>query len=130
MPERKLPVSLICKECGGAFEVQPYRALTAKYCSFICGNKAKAKISAAINGPKWRGGGEGKTYIKLNGRHMHRVVAEKTLGRPLRRGEIVHHLDGNKRNNAPDNLHVISQPDHIRLHIRMMLSRRKEVAGY
>lgn len=61
--------------------------------------------------------GEGKTYTKLYGRHEHRVVAEQMLGRKLCPGEVVHHIDGNKRNNKPENLMVFaSQADHARYH--------------
>ena len=38
--------------------------------------------------------------------YTHRAVMEKQLGRRLRSCEIVHHIDGDKFNNAPDNLHV------------------------
>lgn len=65
-----------------------------------------------------RGKGSGKGYIKKNGIHEHRLVAEKKLGRHLEPGEIVHHIDGNKRNNEPDNLIVITQSEHIREHLR------------
>ena len=63
------------------------------------------------------GSGEGRTYTKLYGRHEHRVVAEQILGRPLKPGEVVHHIDGNKRNNAPENLMVFaSQAEHVKWH--------------
>lgn len=56
-------------------------------------------------------------YRKLYGRHEHRTVMEQILGRPLRPGEVVHHIDGNKRNNSPDNLMLFaSQTEHARWH--------------
>ena len=62
----------------------------------------RAKLSAAR-----RGNGSGKTYTKSFGVHTHRVVAARMLGRQLLPGEVVHHIDGNKRNNRPDNLMVL-----------------------
>ena len=49
-----------------------------------------------------RGRGEGKTYTKRLGKHEHRLVAEEKLGRPLRKGEVVHHIDGDYKNNDPN----------------------------
>lgn len=63
------------------------------------------------------GKGEGKAYPKTYGRHTHRIVAEQMLGRELRPGEVVHHIDRNKRNNSPENLMVFeTQADHFRWH--------------
>ena len=50
------------------------------------------------------------------GRLVHRVLAECLLGRRLFPGEVVHHLDGNKVNNAPGNLMVMSNREHNRIH--------------
>lgn len=56
-------------------------------------------------------------YEKTFGVHTHRLVAAEKLGRPLHPGEVVHHLDGDKRNNAPSNLMVFaSQAEHARWH--------------
>lgn len=65
------------------------------------------------------GSGEGKTYTKLYGKAAHRVIAEKVIGRPLNTKEIVHHIDCNRRNNTPDNLMIMSQSEHARLHNRL-----------
>jgi hypothetical protein len=74
---------------------------------------------------------EGKTYTKTKGRHTHRIIAEQKLGRPLTDKEVVHHIDGNKLNNHPDNIQVLdSQAEHVRIHHKQMLMVRKEKHGY
>ena len=74
--------------------------------------ESRIKRSALLTGT-----GEGKTYQKYLGRHLHRRVAEALIGRPLRLGEIVHHVDGNKLNNTPENLIVLaSRAEHARIH--------------
>ena len=50
------------------------------------------------------------------GRGLHQVEAEAMLGRKLRRSECVHHIDGNRSNNARENLAVMSRSEHARLH--------------
>jgi predicted transcriptional regulator len=45
----------------------------------------------------------------------HRLVMEQMLGRYLAQSEVVHHKDGNKENNHPDNLEVFGcNGDHLR----------------
>lgn len=49
--------------------------------------------------------------------HVHRIVAAAVLGRDLLPGEVVHHEDRNKHNNAPHNLIVfVSQAEHAKHH--------------
>jgi hypothetical protein len=57
------------------------------------------------------------TYPKLGARHVHRIVAEQHLGRPLTEDEVVHHIDGDKHNNDPSNLAVLpNQSYHNQVH--------------
>lgn len=58
-----------------------------------------------------------KSYTKYHGTHEHRIVAEQMLGRPLKIGEVVHHIDRNKQNNSPSNLMIFeSQAEHAKWH--------------
>lgn len=49
-------------------------------------------------------------------RDEHRHVMEQHLGRQLSRHEVVHHLNGDKYDNRPENLQVMSLSEHSRLH--------------
>jgi len=46
----------------------------------------------------------------------HRAVAAATLGRPIRSDEVVHHVNGEKMDNRPENLEVVSRKAHSRAH--------------
>lgn len=72
--------------------------------------------------PRYKGGhvskASGYRLVRHEGRLTleHRVVMERVLGRPLKRSEHVHHIDGDPLNNAPENLCVMSQSEHSALH--------------
>ena len=46
----------------------------------------------------------------------HRVVIENHIGRLLKEDEVVHHKDGNKKNNSIDNLELMLDYEHSRHH--------------
>jgi len=46
----------------------------------------------------------------------HRLVASQKLGRRLTKDEVVHHINGNKQDNRPDNLEVHTRGEHFHQH--------------
>lgn len=92
----------------------------------------KAGLSGERNGmhgrtgdqaPAWKGGRKrhplGYWWVRVDGRYVleHRHVAAQKIGRALLRAEVVHHVDGDRGNNTPDNLVVYpSQAAHARHH--------------
>lgn len=80
------------------------------------------------DGNTQRDRGAGKTYRKLRGRHEHRRVAEQMLKRPLRSDEIVHHKNGDKRDNRRANLQVMTRAEHIAEHRQDLLRGQRAAA--
>lgn len=88
----------------------------------------------------WRGGrsiaSNGYVLIRVGTDHHladvrgyayeHRLVAEKKIGRRLLPGELVHHIDENKKNNDPINLEVMkSTAHHFKKHRKLFSGRRE-----
>jgi hypothetical protein len=48
--------------------------------------------------------------------YEHRLIAENIIGRRLEMNEIVHHKNGKRWDNRPENLEVMDKNDHARLH--------------
>ena len=49
---------------------------------------------------------------------LHRVIMENHLGRILDDYEVVHHKDSNKFNNKIENLEVLTNSEHAKLHAK------------
>lgn len=66
------------------------------------------------------------------GRKVHDVMMEAKLGRRLRPGEEIHHVDENRQHNDLGNFELLTKPVHARLHRLLEVARgieRKRLNG-
>lgn len=105
-----------------------------------CSGSAKNKLRL-LTGEKNHGFKSGLTmsasgYISFTaspangrnaGRLLHQLIGEFVAGRPLRDNEVVHHKDHNKLNNHPDNLQIMTNTEHGRIHSLEYWRKKKNV---
>ena len=128
---------VVCDTCGKEFVKNIKTILSNVFCSRKCTavftSARMSKMNEELNpdrmtaetrekvrkGHLRRKRDNGNTYGKTYGKHTHRLVMEKMIGRKLREGEVVHHEDRDKRNNSPENLKLFaSQAEHAAWHTK------------
>lgn len=100
-----------CQRCGKTFRVSSKHR---KFCSMECYEKCDRYVDlmgyVVVKKP-------GHQHATTNGWvREHIVIACNTIGRSLEKHECVHHIDGNKQNNKPENLVVVHRALHARIH--------------
>lgn len=135
---RRDPVE--CPNCGITFTPNKQQArdlATGRqrlaFCSKECSRQYLPIKHAGEGNPNWKGGtveSNGYRYVRLK-RHRvspyyaeHKMVAEQMIGRPLREDEIVHHINGDKTDNRPENLMVMTRSEHMKLHAQLRLAEK------
>lgn len=106
---RNKPIELKCSVCGKLIliHISRIRNGRGKYCSNLCkrnGTRHTAKRHANI----------------INGVHRfeYQIIAERALGRSLKYGEVIHHIDGDAKNNLNNNLVICNQDLHLLIHAK------------
>ena len=100
----------------------PLVGYKSKIC-FPCYNKKRYKGGYTIN--SWGYMRDNKTK-----RFVHVLVMEKKLRRKINSSfEKVHHIDGNKMNNTPENLQLITISEHNQIHKPWLGNKKRDWHG-
>jgi hypothetical protein len=135
--QHKIDVNNRCSNCGALIGYRRTKTGLCNHCATTANKAEKA--------PNWRGGrkvnaggyieiyypephhrrqDQGGTYYVLE----HILVWEKAHNKPLPDGYVIHHLNGIKTDNRPENLTAVKVKDHKRwTFVKALQSRIREL---
>lgn len=102
----------LCWHCSTSFTATRRDVV---FCLPICGKRWRAANRAPVI-PERSRTKDRQGYVLVGGQYEHRLVMELTLGRSLNAGEDVHHINGVRDDNRPENLEVLPHGTHARHH--------------
>lgn len=110
-PRYQVP-TIICQHCRQSFVAHnARRRYTPRFCSLQCLGLSRRQEKVAQS--------EGYVYVRdEDGNEIleHRLVVERRLGRKLQPDEHVHHVNKVRPDNRDENLVVMKNGDHSRMH--------------
>lgn len=121
--QKRNRVDVPCEYCGKVVVRKPAHGKTARFCSKTCEGQARTKhpLDRSHNGKPVRLNYHGYPWVyepdhpnadRTGWIPEHRLVAERVLGRVLDSDDHVHHINGDKTDNRPKNLAVMTHLEH------------------
>jgi hypothetical protein len=117
-----------CFVCKSVFNIKPSKYESRRTCSYKCRSILYSQERRGNGNPSWNGGqkfSNGYLWLKCEN-HPHanakgyvkrsRLVVEKSIGRMIDSSECVHHINGIKDDDRPENLQIVSVADHAKIH--------------
>lgn len=119
-----------CVICGQKFKIKWSHADRRKCCSRICKDRLQKVLILGNKNPNWKGKGrftDERGYIKVKVgnqyEYEHILIWKKNKGN-IPENYVIHHKDHDKGNNRIENLELLSNSDHMKLHAK---ERREHV---
>jgi hypothetical protein len=120
-----------CLICKKDYYVHHFTKNIAQFCSYKCYWEDKSNKLSGDNCRFYKRGwfytenGYIGTSCKNKQTDMHRLIMEKHIGRKLASNEVVHHKNRIKTDNRIENLQLMTNSEHTKLHYK-----EKKTLGY
>lgn len=115
-----------CVECGKLFSRGRLRSGREECIEdfrkrMFCSRECFFKHNSGEHHWRWKGGikrrPDGYLRNSKTDEYIHRETMEHYLGRKLRKEECIHHINGNPSDNRIENLEILTNSEHKKLHL-------------